>query len=160
MTENSPPDRFASPVSARTEPPTPAASFTERLATDPELAQRYGIKHGMSKWRKITLALVGFALLCGLAVYIGVNEANPKVQAVVLTYSVNGNAISLTFEVDKPANARVECTLEALDIKGNVIGTANVAVPADGRGKVDLAYTVNTTGTPNTAEVTSCSSAS
>ena len=119
------------------------------------LAARYGIKQGMSRTRKITLGVVGFAVLCGVAGYIAWNQANPQIQATVISYNVDGNAITVTFEVDKAANQAVECTVQAEDLQGNVIGSANVAVPA-GRAKEDMVYTVNSTGTPNTAVVSSC----
>jgi hypothetical protein len=49
----------------------------------------------------------------------------------------------------------VECTIQAEDLQGDVIGSVNVSVPG-GRADEDEVYTVNTTGTPNTAEVSSC----
>ena len=158
MTENSASDRPTRQVPNAEQTPTPAVSFAEQSAThDADLAARYGIRRGMSRGRKITFGVFGFALLCGVAGYIAYNEANPKIQATVLSYTVNDQSITVTFEVDKAANARVECTLQAQDIQGNVIGSANVAVPAENRSKEDLVYTVNTTGTPNTAMVTNCS---
>ena len=36
-----------------------------------------------------------------------------------------------------------------------MIGSANVSVPS-GRAEEDMVYTVNTTGTPNTAVVSTC----
>jgi hypothetical protein len=123
------------------------------------LAERYGIKQGMSRTRKITLAAFGFALLCGVVGVIAYNQANPQIQGTVISYSVDGNAITVTFEVDKSAGQAVECTVQAEDIQGNVIGSANVAVPS-GRAKEDMVYTVNSTGTPNTAVVSSCSAGS
>jgi len=123
------------------------------------LAERYGIKQGMSRTRKITLGVFGFALLCGVVGVIAYNQANPQIQGTVISYSVNDNAITVTFEVDKPADEAVECTVQAEDIQGNVIGSANVAVPS-GRAKEDMVYTVNTTSTPNTAVVSSCTGVS
>ena len=122
---------------------------------DPDFAARYGVRRGMSKTRKILLAVVGLALLCGVAGYIAWNEANPQIQATVVSYTQNGNSITVTFEVDKSADQSVNCTIQAEDTQGNVIGSANVLVPS-GRAKEDMVYTVNTTGTPNTAVVSSC----
>ena len=127
--------------------------------SDPGFAERYGVRRGMSRARKITLAVFGFAMLCAVAGYIAWNEANPQTQATVVKYAVDGSSITVTFEVDKQADQRVECTIEAEDLQGDVIGSANVSVPA-GRAEEDMVYTVNTTGTPNTAEVSSCQAAS
>lgn len=127
--------------------------------TDPAFAERYGVKRGMSRTRKILLAVFGLALLGGVVGYIAWNEANPQIQAEVISYTVNGTSINVTFQVNKSADQRVECTIEALDTHGSVIGTANVVVPS-GRAQEDMVYTVNTTGTPNTAEVPSCTAVS
>jgi hypothetical protein len=122
---------------------------------DPSLAERYGIRHGMSRTRKIMLGVFGFVVLCGVAGYIAWNEANPQIQASVVSYTVSGSSITVTFEVDKKASQSVECTIQAEDLQGDVIGQANVSVPS-GRADEDEVYTVNTTGTPNTAEVSAC----
>jgi hypothetical protein len=122
---------------------------------DPALAERYGIRHGMSRTRKIMLGVFGFLVLCGVAGYVAWNEANPQIQASVVSYTVSGSSITVTFEVDKKASQAVECTIQAEDLQGDVIGSVNVSVPG-GRAEEDEVYTVNTTGTPNTAEVSSC----
>jgi hypothetical protein len=150
MSDNSIADQ---PESAR---PTGAPGLSYN---DPAFAERYGVKRGMSRTRKITLALVGFAVLCGVVGYIAWNEANPQIQAEVISYSVDGTSINVTFQVNKSADQRVECTIEAEDVKGSVIGSANVVVPS-GRAQEDMVYTVNTTGTPNTAVVSSCTAVS
>jgi Domain of unknown function (DUF4307) len=121
----------------------------------PALAERYGIRHGMSRTRKIMLGVFGFLVLCGVAGYVAWNEANPQIQASVVSYTVSGSSITVTFEVDKKASQAVECTIQAEDLQGDVIGSVNVSVPG-GRAAEDEVYTVNTTGTPNTAEVSSC----
>jgi hypothetical protein len=128
--------------------------------SDPAFAERYGVRGGMSRPRKIALGVFGFALLCGVVGYIAWNQANPQIQATVISYTQNtSSSITVTFEVDKSANQSVECTIQAQDVQGNVIGSANVSVPS-GRAKEDMVYTVNTTGTPNTAVVSSCTSTS
>jgi Domain of unknown function (DUF4307) len=136
-----------------------AAGSTDEAAPpsygDGDLAARYGVKGGMSRTRKITLGVVGIALLAGAATYIGWNEAHPKVQATVLSFTTDDNSITVKFEVDKPSDEVVECTLTAEDVKGAVVGTANVPVMA-GRAKTDVQTTVNTTSTPNTVIVSSC----
>ena len=133
----------------------PAADSASPAYDDPDFAARYGVKHGMSRTRKITLGVAGLCVLGGVAAYIGWNEAHPKVQATVLSYTTQGNSVSVKFEVDKPSDEMLECTLEAVDVKGEVIGSANVAVDP-GRSKEILLSTVNATGTPNTVEVASC----
>jgi phage shock protein PspC (stress-responsive transcriptional regulator) len=159
MTENSATDQsaFSTPYDDAEDADDPAYPAFDAAG----LAERYGIKQGMSRTRKITLGAFGFALLCGVAGYIAWNQAHPQIQGTVISYNVSstGNAITVTFEVDKSANDAAECTVQAEDVQGNVIGSANVAVPS-GRSKEDMVYTVNTTGTPNTAVVSSCTEVS
>lgn len=170
MTENNATDPFALPTPHEAEEvaegTTPRHDYDDDGYDDPSepgydaasLAARYGIKPGMSRARKITLGVVGFALLCGVGGYIAWNQANPQIQGTVISYVDNGQSIVVTFEVDKSASQTVVCTIQAEDIEGNVIGSANVTVPGgpSGRAKEDMVDTVNTTGTPNTAVVSSC----
>ncbi|HTJ68663.1 MAG TPA: DUF4307 domain-containing protein [Actinospica sp.] len=137
----------------------PDASLPPLGYSDPGFAERYGVKRGMSRTRKITLAVFGLALLGGVVGYIAYNQANPQIQATVISYTVDGTSINVTFQVNKSADQRVACTLQAEDVHGSVIGSANVVVPA-GRSEEDMVYTVNTTGTPNTAQVSSCTAVS
>ena len=171
MTENNATDPFALTTRYEAEEVAESAAY-QQDQDDPDeddapdepgydaasLAARYGIKPAMSRARKITLGVVGFALLCGVGVYIAWNQAHPQIQGTVISYVDNGQAIVVTFEVDKSASQTVVCTIQAEDIQGNVIGSANVTVPGgpSGRAKEDMVDTVNTTGTPNTAVVSSC----
>jgi hypothetical protein len=123
---------------------------------DPEFAARYGVKGGMSRTRKITLGVAGVCVLAGVAGYIGWNEAHPKVQATVISFTTNGDTATVKFEVDKPANELLECTLEAEDVKGEVIGTVNVPILDRGTTKLDQQATISATGTPNTVIVANC----
>lgn len=119
-------------------------------------AARYGApKRGMSKARKITLALVGLGVLGGVAGYIGWEQANPAIQGTVLSYNVTGSSVTTTFEIDKGADKTATCVLAALDINANVVGSATIEVPA-GRAKNVMSYTLQATGTINTVEVESC----
>ncbi|WP_034265536.1 DUF4307 domain-containing protein [Actinospica robiniae] len=124
--------------------------------TDPDFASRYGVKGGMSRTRKITLGVAGICVLAGVAGYIGWNEAHPEVQATVISFTTSGNSATVRFEVDKPANEMLECTLEAEDVKGEVIGTVNVPVLDKGTAKLDQQTTISATGTPNTVIVANC----
>jgi hypothetical protein len=130
--------------------PTPTPPFA-----DADFAARYGVKPGMSRTRKITLGVVGLCLLGGVAGYIAWNQANPQIQATVISYTSSTDSVTATIEVDKPADETVECTVQVEDVNGNVIGSANVPV-SSGRSKEDILSTVNTTGTPNTVVVPDC----
>lgn len=163
MTENSAKDQSEAAKAAEpgddAEDSSPIPGLASAPYSDPGFAERYGVRRGMSRTRKILLGVFGFVVLCSVAGYIAWNEANPAIQATVISYTVNGSAITVTFEVDKSANQSVECTVQAEDLQGDVIGSANVSVPS-GRATEDMVYTVNTTGNPNTAVVSSCDATS
>jgi hypothetical protein len=152
MTEYSAIDQ---PPAAEQEVRRPAADPASPSFSDPDFAARYGVKPPMSRARKLTLGVVGLCILAGAAGYIALNQANPKIQAAVISFTTGTNSVTVTFEVDKPSDEMLECTLNAQDVRGEVIGTANVPVAA-GRSKEDLQTTVNTTGTPNTVTVADC----
>jgi hypothetical protein len=118
-------------------------------------AERYGKKRGMSTPRKIGLGVVGFAILCGVAGYIAYENANPPIQGTVISYQVAGDSVDVTFEVDKSSGSTATCTLQALDVHADVVGSVDVQIPA-GRSKNVMSYTVSTTGTPAEVEVSSC----
>ena len=151
MTEYSPIDQ---PVTREAEVDGPEDAAPTSFAS-PEFAARYGVKPAMSRTRKITLGVVGLCVLGGVAGYIAWNQANPAVQATVVSFTTNTNSVTVTFEVDKPTDEMLECTLNAEDVQGNIVGTANVPVSA-GRSKEDVQTTVNTTTLPNTVVVSNC----
>ena len=157
MTENSSANDLSAAESGDDDESSPIPGLAP--SGDPGFAERYGIRRGMSRTRKIMLGVFGFVVLCGVAGYIAWNEANPAIQASVVSYTVSGSSITVTFQVDKKASQSVECTIQAEDLQGDVIGSANVSVPS-GRAEEDMVYTVNTTGTPNTAEVSTCDATS
>jgi hypothetical protein len=156
MTEYSPIDQphadeleVDRPAAEPLDEPTPPSYLGE------EFAARYGVRGGMSRTRKITLGVAGVCVLAFVAGYIGWNEAHPAVQATVISFDTNDNSVTVKFEVDKPADEVLECTLTAEDVKGAVVGTANVPVMA-GRSKTDVQTTVNTTAQPTTVVVSNC----
>ena len=135
------------------------AMSAHRGGQDPS---RYGKQRGgMSRTRKITLGLVGLAILGGVVGYIGWEQANPPIQGTVISYTTTSDGVQITFEVDKSASMTATCVLAVEDYQGNVIGSASVQVPA-GRAKSVQVYTVAVTGSGtasvNTALVQSCES--
>jgi hypothetical protein len=149
------------PETAGTTPESAAPDLTELIALsamreDAPETGRYGRgRGGMSTFRMVTLGVVGLCILTGIVGYIGWEQANPPIQGTIISYSQGADGVTVTFEVDKAANASASCVLDVEDVNGDVIGTATVQVPS-GRAKSLLFYTVGTTGTVNTAVVESC----
>lgn len=117
---------------------------------------RYGEKQGMSRSRKMGLGIVGLALLGGVGGYIAWQLSHPTIQGTVTSFNAtSATSVLVTFEVDKPADKNATCTLEAIDGKGSVIGTASVPI-LSGRAKNVQTYTLQTTTTANTVSVQNC----
>jgi Domain of unknown function (DUF4307) len=129
------------------------ANGTPLAAMNP--LDRYGTRQGMSRGRKIGLAVIGLAILGGVAGYIGWEQSHPAIQATVLKFVPQTNSVAVTFEVDKAADKTATCTLEALDTRHSVVGSVAVQVPA-GRGTNVMSYTLSTTSQATTVEVSSC----
>jgi hypothetical protein len=117
--------------------------------------ERYAPRRQMSRGRKIGLGVVGLAILCGVVGYIGWEQADPPIQGTVVSFIPSADSVQVVFEVDKAAGKTADCTLQAEDVHGNVIGTATVQIPA-GRAKNDVSYDLSTTQTANTVEVETC----
>jgi hypothetical protein len=137
----------------RTAQPAPAAAGGAGQATADD---RYGTRRGMSTPRKIGLGVIGVLMLGGVAGYIGWQQSHPAIVGTVVRYVAQNTSVAVTFEVDKAASKTATCTLQALDTRGNVIGSVAVQVPA-GRGRSVMSYTLSTTSEANTVEVSSCS---
>lgn len=134
-----------------------AASGTDSVGANGTslAAARYGVRQGMSRGRKIGLAVIGLAILGGVAGYIGWEQSHPAIQGTVLKFVPATNSVAVTFEIDKAADKTATCTLEALDTRGGVVGSVAVQIPA-GRGTNVMSYTLSTTSQANTVEVSSC----
>jgi hypothetical protein len=149
------------PVIPTPRPRTPAAaggvSSANGISLSAAVSQqdRYGARRGMSRGRKIGLAVIGLCVLGGVASYIGWQQAHPAIQGTVLKFSAQTDSVAVTFEIDKAAAKTATCTLEALDTRGSVIGSVAVQVPA-GRSTNVMSYTLSTTSQANTVEVSSC----
>jgi hypothetical protein len=137
---------------------TPGASTGQLPAgSGPDLlSARYATAPRMSRARKISLGIVGLAILCGVVGYIGWQQANPPIQGTVVSFSASADSVAVVFEVDKTANSAATCTLQAEDVSGDVIGSATVQIPS-GRAQNDVSYNLSTTQTANTVIVESCS---
>ena len=148
-----------SPLGSRPAPAVPglAASGADSVSANGTslAAARYGARRGMSRGRKIGLAVIGLAILGGVAGYIGWEQSHPAIQGTVLKFVPQTDSVAVTFEIDKAADKTATCTLEALDTRGGVVGSVAVQIPA-GRGTNVMSYTLSTTSQANTVEVSSC----
>jgi hypothetical protein len=81
------------------------------------------------------------------------NAREPKVQ--VLGYQVDGQSVTVRFEVVKPADTRVECLLRARDASGLEIARQQVMIES-GLSRAVVSRRLVGTAVPVTGEVTGC----
>ena len=123
--------------------------------TDRRFAERYGLQLKASNRLKLVIGAACVVVVCVVVGYFALHGPDQGITSDVVTTSVDGRSVTVTFDVSKPENQNVVCTLQADDAHGTVVGTLNVLVPA-GRADEVLVATVNTRATPNTASVSRC----
>jgi hypothetical protein len=109
------------------------SSVTESPATRPP-AGRYGPEPTARSARRGRLGLVATAVLgATLVIWIGLNLAGQPVSWKDVGFHVqDARAIEVTFEVTKPKESTVTCTVTALSESYGQVGVRNVEVgPAD-----------------------------
>ncbi len=100
-------------------------------------------------------------LLGGLAISVKLfrQYAQAPYQVRVLTVTdLTDTAVTVTFEVTKPAGQPALCTVLGHTRDGELVGRGEVAVPAGEptETKTQLTYTLTTAKRPVTAEIPGC----
>lgn len=110
---------------------------------------------GTGKWWAL-----GIAFTLVFVSWLGYREfsvAGQRVTAQTLGFQiVDGRTTQIEFEVTKPAEAAVVCTVQAQDIKHAVVGSATVDIPASAATVSRHATTIRTTTPAVAALVHSC----
>jgi hypothetical protein len=126
-------------------------------------AGRYGRRRDPARGRRrwITAALA--AILVGACVLIAVKLFQQYAQApyrvrIISVTDLSDTAVTVTFEVTRPAGAATVCTVLAHSRGGEQVGRATVPVGADDPDEtvVRVTYTLPTKKRPVTGEVPGC----
>jgi Domain of unknown function (DUF4307) len=134
---------------------TPAPSFPPG---------RYGRRRDPVRRRRlrwVTYVLAAAVIVAGVGIAVKLYrqyELAPYQVRVISVTDLTDSAVTVTFEVHKPAGEPATCTVLGHTRDGVEVGKASVDVPA-GNGDetvTRVTYTLRTAGRPVTAEVPGC----
>nr|WP_277628078.1 DUF4307 domain-containing protein [Arsenicicoccus dermatophilus] len=98
--------------------------------------------------------------LTALLVWIGVENASGAITPRVLGYQVvDDRTVTVTFDVDRPAEWTVTCEVQALDGSFGRVGTLQATLPPDGHAVTRKQVTVRTTSRAVTGTIKRCTRA-
>ena len=136
-------------------PHTPAPESSLSAEQRELLSARYGSGRSPS-WPMIVAIAVTAVLFVSWVVWAAWGQADQDVRWRTIGYSIHGSeSVTVEFDVFKPSDSDVECTVRALDIDSNEVGRAVVPVTA-AQSDVKVTYDLPVTTRPNTAEVVDC----
>jgi hypothetical protein len=119
------------------------------------LQQRYG----PGRRRPVALlAVLGVVALTFVTwvVWAGLQQSAADVRWQTFGYSdVSDTSVTVEFDVFKDQGQPVTCTVQALDVSGEIVGQARVDLTVD-EGDVHLTYALPVTRRPTSALVDSC----
>lgn len=118
---------------------------------------RYDTHRGISRTTQVRLAVAAVTVAVLTIAWVTLGPSATSVRGKVFGYSVQGpEAVDITFDVAKPKDASVRCTVEALNENYAQVGTKDVTVgPAD-VGEARYTTTIATTELAVTAIVDEC----
>lgn len=120
------------------------------------LAQRYGKQPKLSKRRWLVISAVGICLMTIGVLFASIANYNP-VQSQDIGFSVKSpTQVVLDFQINKPADATVVCTVEALNEQFGQVGYKTIEIGAQESSKIRLSVSINTTELATTALVDEC----
>lgn len=120
------------------------------------LAQRYGKQPKLSRTRWLWISAVGIALMMIGVLFATIANYNP-VQSQDLGFSVKDpTQVVLDFELSKPLDAIVVCSVEALNEQFLQVGYKTIEIGAQETSTVRLSVSINTTELATTALVDEC----
>jgi len=110
---------------------------------------------GTGRWWVV--GVVGIGLSVALVVWYGLRGSGNRITATTAGYQVvDDSSVRITFDVDRPAQLAVTCTLSALDGHFTVVGRADVAIPQGNERTVHRVETIKTATRAVTGVVQDC----
>ncbi len=83
---------------------------------------------GTGRWWVV--GTIGIGLSVALVVWFGLRNSGNRITATTVGYKVlDDTSVRISFDVDRPAQLPVTCTLSALDAHFTVVGRADVVIP-------------------------------
>ena len=98
----------------------------------------------------IVLAVAGIS-------WVSLHDAGNRITATTVAYDViNDSSVRISFDVTRPPQLSVTCTLRAIDGHFGVVGSADVAIPPGGEGTTHHVATIRTAARAVTGVVQDC----
>lgn len=137
---------------------SPAQTTTSSPSGAPELGSRYS-STATPRSRRLKIAGIVAALSVGVAgaAYFSFGNPGSSVRGQEISYSVkNSEMVEITFNVAKPQDATVVCTLNALNTNYAQVGTKTVTIGPSGVDEAQFTVPIATTELAVTAVIESC----
>ena len=158
------PEQLDPSTTTRTSPaavPGTAAASPDAAAASPDadtLASRYApVTSRRTRRLKIAGAVAGIAVGVAGAAYLSFGNPNSSVRGQQISYSVKSpEMVEITFNVAKPKDATVLCTLNALNTNYAQVGTKSVVVGPSQVGEDQFTVQIATSELAVTAVIESC----
>jgi hypothetical protein len=110
---------------------------------------------GTTRWWVV--GIVGCLAAVGVIVWWGITTTTGKVTPEVTGYHVDSDtAITVEYDLHRPAGVAVVCRISALDGSRNRVGTLEETVPADGPTSVHRVVSLRTSVRAVTGVVDAC----
>ncbi|GAA1797170.1 MAG: DUF4307 domain-containing protein [Actinobacteria bacterium] len=103
---------------------------------------------------------IGCAAMLAVVAWFGVSATHGRVSWQTRGYVVQDpSAVSVTFDVHRPAGLAVSCRLKAMDARFGTVGSLDVPIPAGPQRSLTLTHEVRTTALAVTGTVERCTPA-
>ena len=137
---------------------SPTASPTAATPDAHGLSSRYApVASVRGRRLKIAGAVTGIALGVAGAAYFSFGNPGSAVRGQEVSYSVKSSEmVEMTFNVAKPQDATVQCTLNALNTNYAQVGTKTVMIGPSDVGEAQFTVQIATTELAVTAVIESC----
>ncbi|SDC92067.1 protein of unknown function [Sanguibacter gelidistatuariae] len=138
--------------------PSHDSSHDPESTTPHDLGTRYTTAPNPRARRlKFAGSVAGIAVMVAIAAYLSFGNTASSVRGQEFGFSVKGpEAIDITFDVAKPKDATVICTLNALNTNYAQVGTKDVTIGPSDVGEARYTTQIATTELAVTAVIESC----
>ena len=138
--------------------PRPAPSPTAEAPAPHDLGSRY-VRASSPRARRLKIAGAAAGIAVGVAgaAYLSFGNPGSAVRGQEVSYSVkDSEMVEMTFNVAKPQDATVLCTLNALNTNYAQVGTKSVTIGPSDVGEAQFTVQIATTELAVTAVIESC----
>lgn len=136
----------------------PDSSIRSDTSAAAVLDARYGRTRARGVDRKIVYSTIGF-VIAGVIVWAlfgGWGGGSTAIEHQSVGFTIDGNEITLKYQVSAPPNSRVACALEATSQSFASVGWKVIEFEPSTKRTREFTETIRTIREPNSASVTFC----